>query len=287
MALTWETAADWDGAASEDGVVHESVANTDHDDDTIVKQGYSFTTISPQPASLRGYWPMHEDSGTTLNDLSGNANDGGINGPTLGITGILGTTGFSFDGSNDYCHLPTSYTTSGEISQVTVTAWVNVPSAGGDWGIIDYDRSEYYNTAAGVPDGSNSGEGDFAYFGSTDSGGTTHDMWGNTAIRDGSWHFLAWVYDGTDKIIYLDGTEDARASNPHGGSNLGTGTDRFAIIGNGSEAGVQDGSQNSNFYEGSMMELREYTTALTSTEIQTMYDVVNTQGQLITASKTI
>lgn len=96
--LTWETATDWDNAVSESGVVHESVTNTDHNDATIVKQGYQLASPTPS-TGLLGYWPLHEDSGSTANDVSVNNQDGTINGATVNVSAILGTTGYSFDGT--------------------------------------------------------------------------------------------------------------------------------------------------------------------------------------------
>lgn len=96
---------DWDEEADSEGVVHQSVANTDHNDATKLKQGYdyqNFSEITPTPVAC---WPLHEDSGTTANDVAG-TNDGTYSGPTLGQEGILGTTAPSFDGSDDYIDIP-------------------------------------------------------------------------------------------------------------------------------------------------------------------------------------
>ena len=50
----------------------------------------------------------------------------------------------SFDGTNDYAAIQNMYYTDvGEISKLTVSAWVKVPLDGGDWSIVDFDRSEY------------------------------------------------------------------------------------------------------------------------------------------------
>ncbi|SVC32119.1 uncharacterized protein METZ01_LOCUS284973, partial [marine metagenome] len=57
----------------------------------------------------------------------------------------------SFDGNNDYAAIQNMYYTDvGEISRLTVSAWVKVPLDGGDWSIVDFDRSEYYTCTVGM-----------------------------------------------------------------------------------------------------------------------------------------
>jgi hypothetical protein len=98
--LVWDTTTDWDSGTSAAGVVHEAVANTDHVDAGVVKQGYS--VASPVPSSgLVGYWPLQEDSGGTAFDFSGVGNHLAVNGAAPGRAGLLGTTAYSFDGSGD------------------------------------------------------------------------------------------------------------------------------------------------------------------------------------------
>ena len=56
---------------------------------------------------------------------------------------------------------------------------------------------------------------------------------GQTGLMDGQWHHIAAVYDGTDKIIYVDGVEDARVTNPHSGIGIGKNITRYGFIGDG------------------------------------------------------
>ena len=69
------------------------------------------------------------------------------------------------------------------------------------------------------------------------------------------------------EIIYIDGIEVARSINAHSGSALGTGTNRFGFIGDGSEAPTFNGSRNNLYYNGSINEVRIWNTTRTAAQI--------------------
>lgn len=225
--------------------------------------------VSDLQKGLKNNWSLNGD----VKDKTPYAGHGTVNGPIL-ATDRHGRadSAYDFDGTDDYIALDNLFDTSGALPEFTVTAWVKIPSGGGDWAVLDYDRSEYFTFAPGN-DGSAGGVGDIVGCHTTDSGGSTHDFGGNEVVRDGSWHFAACVYDGTDKIIYVDGTEDARASNPHSGAAIGTGTTRYGFIGDGSEASSFDGSRNGIYFEGQIGNVRFYDRALSSTEIETLSQI--------------
>ena len=221
-----------------------------------------------------------DEGGNVLKDSSGNGNDGVIYGATW-VDGKYGKA-LSFDGKNDYTALDMFFNTAGAIPKLTVTAWVKIPASGGDWSVLDFDRSEYFTVAAGIPAGSINGEGDYVGFHTTDSRGTTHDMWTSSTLRDDSWHFISCVYDGTDKTIYIDGIEDARVSNAHGGKALGTGAKRYGFIGDGSEASAFNGGRNDEYFEGFIDEIHTYNRALSAEEIKALFE-----GVQLTISKLV
>jgi len=228
---------------------------------------------------LVAYWKMDEDSwnGTygEVKDSSGNDNHGtAFNGANTTSDAKLGRAG-SFDGSDDYIAIDNlHYSNPNEIKKLTVTAWVKVPSSGGNWSIVDFDRSEYYSCPAGVPNTSPWGEGDYVGFHTTASGYGIKDMWSNTPIRDGNWHFVAWVFDSDevyDKKIYIDGNLDAKQDAYPTGVGLGSGKTRYGFIGDGSEAGSYNGGRNGMYYEGLADEIRIYHRALSASEIKLHY----------------
>ncbi|MEM8896112.1 MAG: LamG domain-containing protein, partial [Bacteroidota bacterium] len=156
-----------------------------------------------------------------------------------------------FDGNDDYVALDMSYHGSNTIAEVTVEAWIKTSFSGGswngNWAIVDFDRSEYYNLFV------NGDNGTVGF--STNSGGMD-DFYGVTVVNDDQWHHIAAVYDGVDKHIYVDGVLDGSRTNPHNGNALGSNNTRFGIIGDGSEASSYNGSKNNVFYDGDISELR-------------------------------
>ena len=186
----------------------------------------------------------------------------------------------TFDGTNDYIALNMSYNIAGQINQLTVEAWVNTSENGtgafDNWSIIDFDRSDYYNLFIA---GDNSQVG----FSTKGNGGSVHDFYSGVSVNDGNWHHIAAVYDGTDKIIYIDGIEVARNINTHGGSNLGSGITRFGFIGDGSEATSFNGGRNNRYYNGSIDELRIWHGVRSAAQISANKDLclTGTESNLI------
>jgi len=124
-ALTWETSTDWDNAVSESGVVHESVANTDHNDDTLVKMGHRIQDPYLS-ADLGSFYPLHEDSGSTAYDFGGSNRDGTVNGATLGDTALLGTTGYDFSNANGDS-VDVTYDID-SLSELSISVWLAMDS---------------------------------------------------------------------------------------------------------------------------------------------------------------
>ncbi|MBL4706639.1 MAG: hypothetical protein JKY54_19070, partial [Flavobacteriales bacterium] len=176
-----------------------------------------------------------------------------------------------FDGANDYVALNMNYAGSGIISVLTVEAWIKTSYVGSayndNWAIIDFDRSEYYNLFVRGDDGQ-------VGFSTTDNTSSTDDFYSGigSVVNDGEWHHIAAVYDGTDKIIYIDGVEVARKVNAHGGNSLGTGATRFGMLGDGSESISFNADRNNLYYNGAIDEARIWNSVRTPTQISTYKD---------------
>ena len=266
--LTWETAADWDAAQSESGVVHESVANTDHDDATILKKGYSAASAFPEPASLELYYPLHEDSGTTAFDQSGNNRDATINGGTLNASGLLGTTAISQDTTDDYVDTNIAPDTWGAPTTVTFWAYVDFLNTGSDLHspFDTYDgNSQWFTTW-------NDDATDFR-LSTTDSPQIYVPY---SVFTNDSWHFMALVFGNPGQKIYVDAVEEASD-----GSSIDVPPTSDIYLG----AYNNTGSVQRNM-GGKLWDYRVYSTELSASQIQGMYDVVNTPGELTTAVKT-
>jgi|GEM_PF-1307730 len=267
--IIWETAGDWDSAASDDGVVHESVANTDHDDGGTVKRGYSAETPL-FGTDLAIYWPLQEDSGSTANDFSGAGNDGTVNGATLGASGLLGTSAYGFDGTDDYVEIADDPSFSG-LGSFTISLWFTHQNAG--------SRSKI--AAKGVDVGSNRNyEWEFSKlsdetirFDVTDGTDNT-EVVTSTSTAEGVWYHVGAVYDDAagDIEIYLDGSLEDSAT-PVTMQNDG------GPLWLGAEA---DGGSGTEWLDGRIAEFRFYDAVLSGTQLQTIIDVVETNGTLTT-----
>ncbi len=197
---------------------------------------------------------------------TGSAEDASIQGATTGVSGQVGTAYEFEDTRSEYLAVPRSYDTQGTLSTMSACAWFNTganPSGDFDnWALLDFDRSEYFNLFV-------YGNGDVG-FSTTDNTSSTHDLRASGSYNDGSWHQACGVYNGTHKIIYVDGTQEAVA-NPYGGNPLGTGTTRYGFVGDGSEASTFDGSRNGLHYDGRIDEVRLYNRSLSSGEVSDLY----------------
>ena len=223
------------------------------------------------------HYKMNDDAATTTVIDETGTNNGTAQQNTEDIT----TTGqldkaLTFNGTSDWVAIQTlHYDTQGQISELTVSAWVKIPAGGGNWSIVDFDRSDYYTCAAGIPSGSTNGAGDYVGWHTTNSSGGTDDMWSTGTVRDDAWHFIAWVFDGNevnDKKIYIDGVLDAEKDAETTGVDLGSGVTRYGFLGDGSEAAEFNGDRNNLWYEGSIDEVRIYHEALSFQQIQILYN---------------
>jgi RHS repeat-associated protein len=171
----------------------------------------------------------------------------------------------TFDGNNDYVALNMYFNQAGALPKMTLEAWVKTTVSGvadfDNWSIIDFDRSEFFNVFV-------RGDNGRVEFSSYATSGGINDFIGNTPVNDGQWHHIAAVYDGTDKIIYVDGVEDARVSNPHSGVGIGKNVTRYGFIGDGSEATSFNASRNNKYFKGTIKDMRFWDTDKNGTEIQ-------------------
>lgn len=266
MSPTWETATDWDNAQSEDGVVHEAVTNTDHSDATIVKQGYRIA--SPYlSANLEGYWPLHEDSGSTAYDQVG-TNDGSVSGATVGVSGLLGTTAYSFT-TDDYFALGNVYDYVSNTADVAITVWFKVDSYGGNQVVISNNESGAgFQQILRVESDGNL----YHYF--NDGSSTTVSVAGPAT---GTWALASAYYDHSAGEIGVSVNAGTRAT-----TTVGSPTRNSA---DNWDVGRQSATA-SEYWEGDLADVRVYNAVPTTAEEQTLYDVVATGGALTGPVKT-
>lgn len=249
--VEWNTATEWDNAVDETGVTHESVANTDNNDGTIAKQGYSYQT-PPLTNGLVGWWPLHDDS---AQDYSGNGNDGTVNGARTGVVGRGGLRAVSFDGTDDFIDI--SSVENDWSGTSAISAWVKpsvtldsnssknifVEQGQGRFS-IGYNTSGENGVSARIYDGSN--EAQVTY---------------STSLTDSEWYHVVAVFDSSDVLhLYLNGIE---RGTKQAGSDWNKGTNTTI----GKQAWTNGG-----YFNGSICDVRIYNDFIGSPEVQTLYE---------------
>ncbi len=252
--------------------------------DTINYRGSEHVNYDP---SGTGWWSFEEGSGIQGSNVVDSLNyaNATLYGrtasdyPTYDTESAVGTYSLNFDGSNDFVYINDElhYEDQNEIPAVTVSCWFKTTYSSTldytyNWAFFDFDRSEYFNFYIDCDNNANGGTtAGRIGFSSSASGYTgQNDFYGlTTGLNDGEWHFACVVYDGTDKIIYIDdGVEDNRWINAMGGRAFGTGQNRWGFFGDGSEADYENGGRNNRYFEGNIDEIRYFEYAIAPDEIK-------------------
>jgi hypothetical protein len=197
--------------------------------------------------TLVGWWTFDEGLGITAVDWSGHGNHGALtNGPQW-IGGYYGDA-LAFNGSGAYvnCGNGPALTIQDEI---TIACWIKVASFTRTWETILAKGDDSYRLSRGP------GDGDSVHFGC--NGPTGGNLNGNTIVTDNTWHHVTLVYDGVNKIVYIDGVEDARMASD--GQINQSSYDLY--IGANSQQGGR-------FLEGLVDDVRIYNRALPEDQIQ-------------------
>jgi len=270
----------------------------------------TFTSSSPISGDIYfngNFGTLNQQSGSAYSSLASPSNGGLFHGIPLvefpsfdnsyyenllsTVSGTYGSGGgdspaLYFDGGNDYASITNMhYDQKGEIPNLTVSAWVKLPSNGGGWSIVDFDRSEYYTCAVGIANGNVTAEGDRVGFFTAGENSYIHDMWGNTSIRDNNWHHIVWVYNSSEvneKKIYVDGVLDKEMSAYPTNERLGyQGRHRrYGFLGDGSEASSYNANRNNQYYRGYMDEVSIWHRSFPANEISLLEDVDSYTGIL-------
>ena len=191
------------------------------------------------------HWTFDDGAGTVAIDSSGNGNDGILVGDPQWVAGKIGGA-LEFDGIDDYvdCGNPAVLDITGDI---TLMCWIKVAAFSKTWETILSKGDDSYRMSRGP------GDGDSIHFGAN---GTGDNLDANTIVTTDTWRHVALVYNGTDKIIYIDGAEDARLASS--GNINSSGFDFY--IG-------QNSQQADRYLTGLVDDVRIYNQALSATDI--------------------
>src|SRR5262249_316266 len=235
------------------------------------KSGYNASTeasasFTVSLSGLVGYWKFDEGSGTTTADASGNGNNGTlVNGP-LWTAGRVGNSLF-FDGIDDNVTVLDSNSLDLS-SSFTLSAWVNPVSTFTDFRSIFAKNYSYYLYAsvAGYC-GNGSPLGGF-------SGATNQIVCQPSPLPINTWTHLAVTYNGSALTLYPNGVAVATSAFS-GALSPTTGTLQIGA------------SQFGEYFKGLIDEVRIYNTALSATEIQTIYQQDSTTPVQTVATPTL
>ncbi|MFC7228028.1 LamG domain-containing protein [Salinirubellus salinus] len=242
----------------------------------IYNAGRGVDGASDPTRGLTNYWPLDEP-GTTdaVADIAGGGS-GTIVGTSTqrAVDGPVGNA-YRFRDGSGYVALNRTFI-SDTVGNLTACAWFQTSEADGseNWALLDFDRSEYFNLYV-------EGDGDVGWSTSAVPGydsGSVDDLYADGGFNDGDWHHACGVYDGGKRLI-VDGRDRASRADPHDGQSLGTGTTRYGVIGEGSEAddygrltSASNGNQrNEYYYDGAVDDVRLYGRGLSTAEASRLW----------------
>jgi len=221
-----------------------------------------FAGVSPSTTGLVAYYNFNEGTGTAVgNSTSTTGLDGVVQGtsPTWPSSPIqTGNNAISLDGVNDHVQAPGN--TAYDISSGTVEAWINPTTLNATNMAIVGVRSDGATATR------------FSFHVSS----TAIGLWNGTAFKTiaatiptGTWTHLAFVCDGTNTLVYINGVASGTITQAFGSATLAT----LAI-------GVsKNGGGDNEYFNGGIDEVRLWNTQRTSAEINANMNGTLSGGQ--------
>ena len=208
----------------------------------------SFTlTVNQATQGLVAAYAFNEGTGTTVNDSSGNGNNGTITNATWTTSGKY-SDALVFNGTSALVTIPDAaslHLTTG----MTLEAWVNPSTVTSAWRDVIYKGNDNYWLEATSDSGSKPAAG--ATLGSSDV-----DTLGTAALATSTWTFLTETYNGSALDLYVNGTLVSSLAQT---GNILTSTNPLQIGGD---------SIYGQYFQGMIDEVRVYNVALTAVQIQ-------------------
>jgi hypothetical protein len=163
---------------------------------------------------------------------------------------------------------------------MSVFAWIRTTFNAGtpgvwgsdNWALLDFDRSEVFTFAVNAT-------GEVQMSGrSSNAGGvgnSLYDLVGTKRNNDGNFHYIGWTFSVPNQeiVMYVDGEVDRIHTANGNMTALGSGTTRFGLVGDGSEAGTEGGIGNGINYDGDIGIIQFYEgRTLTASEVKQNYN---------------
>ncbi len=218
---------------------------------------HEHTVWSGPTSNMLGYWKFDEAAGTTAADSSGNANDGLLMGnPTWRPTSGWMGGALDFDGRS-YVKVPRANNLNFAPGSFTVSTWVYPRDVSGRaQTLVEYDRSSPTGNRFAL---SLNASGQFQFR----VGSNTYQS--QQSLRAGLWYLLTGVYDSTTRLmtLYVNGQADRAGS-----QSMGYATPMAAKL----TIAVR-GSEDDEFLNGLLDDMRIYGSALSAQDVQALYNV--------------
>lgn len=212
--------------------------------------------------NLVAHWPMNDASGTSVADASGNGRTGTATGtPTWG-TGRFGGC-LNFDGVDDYVSVADHASLNFGASQdFTVSLWLNTTTtaSAGLWPLA-IGKIDVTSHFALILDESVDVPGEWYW--QLKSASVKYSCTSTTTLRDGSWHHIVGQREGTTSRVFRDNVQVGTITNAGVSGSLSNTT--ALEMGRYSAADPQR-------YTGALDDIRIYSRALTTTEIDALYN---------------
>lgn len=219
----------------------------------------TFKTTAPTLTIASGYvagWPMYENTGSTVHDLTSNNNDGTIYGTSLWTSGIASPNGSAvyFDNATN---IQVQDKNSLDLStQGTISAWFNMDNASSaGMGLVHKGNGTTAGDAYSLRFDSNG----YPQLIIRKDNATTVSVTSSVKPTAGRWYHVAatWV-SGGNLTIYINGAQAGQV----GGGLSAQGTNQSLQIGSLSTT--------SGYFHGVMDEVYLYNTALSAAQIASM-----------------
>jgi len=202
-------------------------------------------------------------SGVTWSDISGNSRNATlVNGPTYVATDGGAIT---LDGSDDYIRSPNLYSAIGNPDTFSAGAWVRPTAPGVVLQITNTTTpaTAYHFSAMEFVE---SAGNPIPYFGLWNGTAITSDS--GTALSYNTWYHMMITYNGSTFKGYINGSEVASGSVTYDSPHDDGQSAHYLLWGPGTITNMGDGS----YYNGSMGEIRVYSSAVSATDVLNNYN---------------
>jgi alpha-tubulin suppressor-like RCC1 family protein/fibronectin type 3 domain-containing protein len=279
------------GGGTLNGLVWDSVNSKLKIDPSIVNSaGELDGNWTPQYSNLVGYWKMNGTSGSSLAQgtvIPASVGPDGIfqnaNGSVYPITGLNSAKqnqGITFDGTDDYVNLgtPAQYDF-GTTTSFTLSAWAKWTSSTLNIQIIGNGGASSSNGYSLFSNAGSTGAVGFAFGVGLNAAQSVRLYSSNTTYNDGMWHHLAVSVDQTGKNIsmFIDGSL-APITNTQCGTVSANVLNYSACSPTGNHYGnttIGSSIGNNSFMNGSIDEAAIWNSALSASDVKTVYERSN------------